>query len=165
VNVGAESDVVRQIPAVVIRIFVDYDVVAGPVPVVAKSEVKRGNAEIKATEPETAGTASGKVPDVSTAKAAGESAVFPGMVEMEAGIVTSSVMTDPGAVVMNVRSFGVTRVVVERRRRVRGSCVSGGRTMLGDESAADSVSASAVAAMLCPEGNAKYEAESENLWD
>ena len=99
--------VVGEIPAVVVGIFVDHDLVAVPVPVVAIGEIKRGNAEVEAAKPEAAGAASADAPDVAAAEAAGEAAMLPGMIEVEAGVVASSVVSNPLAVVVDVRSFGM----------------------------------------------------------
>ena len=50
-DVGAKSYVVGEVPAFVVGIVVDDDVVAIPEPVVAEAEVIRRDAEIKAAEP------------------------------------------------------------------------------------------------------------------
>ena len=115
VDVGTEPDIVGEIPAVVVGIFVDDDVVAVPEPVVAVGEVECADAEIETAEPEAVGTASGEMPDVTAAEAAGEVAVFPGMIKMHAGIVATGVVADPFAVRVNVRGIGVTSLVVEVR--------------------------------------------------
>src|SRR5271169_3949927 len=75
-NVGAQPDVVSEIPAVVVGIFVDHDIVAVPEPVIAIGQVKRGDAEVVAAKPETAGIASLNAPAVSAAKAAVEAAML-----------------------------------------------------------------------------------------
>jgi len=83
---------------------------------------------------------------MSAAEAAREMSMFPGMIEMEPGVVSSSVMSDPFTVVMDVRGFGVALNVFGGPgwRAVRGW-----RTMLWNKSPADRV-ASAMAAMLRP---------------
>ena len=55
VDVGAQSDVVGEIPARVVGIVIDDDVVAVPIPVVDVSQVKRSNAEVEAAKPEAVG--------------------------------------------------------------------------------------------------------------
>jgi len=115
VDVGAQPHVVGEVPAVVVGIFVDDDVVAVPEPVAAVGEIECADAEIEAAEPEAAGTASGEMPDVAAAEAAGEVAVLPGMIEMHAGIVTAGVVADPFAVGMDVRGVGMSGLVVEVR--------------------------------------------------
>jgi|ERR1700728_2430627 hypothetical protein len=100
------------------------------------------------------------MPHVSAAKTAREVAVFPGVVEMETGIIASSIVTNPSAVVMDVRSFGMTRFVVKTwcwMCRTMTRC----RAMFRNKSATDRVSS----AMLRPERDAEDEGESENLRD
>ena len=95
-HVGAEADVVREILAVVVGIFVDHDLVGLPEPIVAIAEIIRCDAEIKAAEPETAGASAREMPDVAAAETAGKVAVLPRMIHVvvrivAAGIVASSV--------------------------------------------------------------------------
>ena len=125
VAVGAEADVVGEIPAVVVGIFEDGDLVSGPVPIVAKGVISRRDAEIEASEPETRPIAAGDAPNVAAAEATGEAAVFPGMIEVIVGIIAAGVMTDPLAVGMDVRSFGMALFVGVfcRRRLFAARCV------------------------------------------
>jgi len=113
VNVGAKSYVVGEVPAFVVGIVVDDDVVAIPEPVVAETKVIGRNAEIKTAEPEATGATTAEVPDVAAADAAGEASVLPGMVEVVVNVVAASVMADPFAVGVDVRSVWVTGLVVE----------------------------------------------------
>src|SRR5271167_1459087 len=53
-DVGSEAHVVGQVPAIVVRILVDNDVVAGPIPITAESKVDRGNAPVPSAKPEPA---------------------------------------------------------------------------------------------------------------
>ena len=107
VNVGAEADVVGQVPAVVIGILVNDNLVGVPQPFVAVADIRIGNAEVEAAEPETAGTAANDAPDMAAAEAAVEVAVLPGMLDMEAGVIAAGVVADPLPVGVDVRSFGV----------------------------------------------------------
>ena len=113
VDVCAKSYVVGEVPAFVVGIVVDDDVVAIPEPVVAEAEVIGRDAEIKTAEPEATGAATAEVPDVAAADAAGEASVLPGMVEVVVNVVAASVMADPFAVGVDVRSVRVTGLVVE----------------------------------------------------
>ena len=79
-DVSTQSDVVSQVPAVVVGIFVNDDVIAVPEPVAAEANVIRSHTEIEAAEPEAVGAASGQMPNVATAEAAGKASVFPGMI-------------------------------------------------------------------------------------
>jgi hypothetical protein len=160
VDVGAQPDVVGEIPAVVVGVFVDDDLVAVPEPVTAESQVKRGDAEVEAVEPETVGTTSGNAPDVAAAEAAGEMAMLPGVIEVEAGIVRSGVMSDPGAVVVDVRGRGMAVIVVKTGCGVGNCAMSSWWTVLRNESASDGVAA-AVGSVLCMGRQGKNQGRSE----
>jgi len=134
----------------VVRIFEDRDLVCVPEPAVAVTGVEIGHAEKEAAKPETAGTASAQTPDMAAAEAAFEAAVLPGMVEMEAGIVSSGVVAHPLAVAMDVGSLGMAFLIAEGGLclGLTGCAMKSGRAMLGDVSAADGVAASAMSAVL-----------------
>jgi hypothetical protein len=117
VNVGPETNVVCEIPSVVIGIFVDDNVVAVPEPAVAVADVKGRDVEIETAEPEAIGAAAGEMPDVAGAEAAGEVAVLPGMIEVIVNVVASGVVADPFAVGVNVRRVGMAGMIVEMLRR------------------------------------------------
>jgi hypothetical protein len=159
VNVCTEADVVGEIPAHVVGILVDHDVVAIPEPVAAKAEIDWSNAEIETTEPEAAGASADEVPDVSASEAAGEMSVFPGMVEAKCGGIAAVVMTDPGTVVMDMRSFGMSLDVGRLGAR---DTVAWGWPVLGNESAADVVR-TAVTAVLSPDGKSEDHSQSKKL--
>src|SRR5260370_795808 len=99
VDVGAESGVVGQVPAVVVGIFVDDDGIAVPIPVVGVVVIVGSYAEIEAAEPKALAISSAKVIDVAAAKAAGEAAVFPGMIEMIVRVAATGIMADPSGLV------------------------------------------------------------------
>ncbi len=147
-DVSSEPDVIGEIPSVVVGIFVDHDVVSGPIPVVAKTEVEACDAEVKAAEPEATGAASGQVPDVTSSESAGKAAVFPGMIEVETGVIVPVIVADPLSIVMDVRSLGVTfEIAVAGSGRLVRNGMHGGWTVLGNKTSANGVSA---APMLCP---------------
>jgi hypothetical protein len=125
VAVGAEADVVGEVPANVVGIFEDGDLVSGPVPIVAKGVISRRDAEIEAAEPETRPIAAGDTPNVAAAEAAGEVAVLPGMIEVIVRIILAGVVADPLAVGVDVRSFGMALFVgvFYRRRLFAVRCV------------------------------------------
>jgi hypothetical protein len=107
VAIGAEANVVGKVPAIVVGIVVDHDLVAVPIPIVAVGIVIRCDAEIEAAEPEALAIAAGDVPDVTAANAAGETAMLPGTIEMIVGIIAAGIVADPRVVVVNVRSVGM----------------------------------------------------------
>jgi len=113
VDVGAESGVVGQVPAVVVGIFVDDDGIAVPIPVVGVVVVVGSYAEIEAAEPKALAISSAKVIDVAAAKAAGEAAVFPGMIEMIVRVAATGIMADPSAIVVDVRRIRMTLPIAE----------------------------------------------------
>ena len=112
-DVSSEPDVVGQVPARVIRVVIDRDVIAIPKPVIRVGNVVRGDRKIKTIEPETVGTASTKTPDMATAKASGEAPMFKRMIQMIASVVSTCVMADPLSVRMHVGSFRMPLPVAE----------------------------------------------------
>jgi hypothetical protein len=106
VHVGAESHVVGEVPAFVVGVVIDHNLIATPIPVVAIGKVKRRDPEVEAAEPKAIGAASGDAPDMASSEAAGESAMLKGLIEVEVGIPSSGVVPDPLAVMVNVRSLG-----------------------------------------------------------
>jgi hypothetical protein len=111
-DIGSEPGVIRQIPAGVIWIVVQHDVVAVPQPIVGVVVLVRRDVPVKAAKPETVAASAFKAIDVVAADFAAEASVFPYMVLMITSIVAAPLMTDPAiAVRMNVRSFGVTLLV------------------------------------------------------
>ena len=87
VDVGSQANVVGKVPANVIRIIVEDDLIGGPIPVAAVADVIGRYAEVESAEPEAARTASAETPDVSAANLTGKVSVLPGMVEMIVRIV------------------------------------------------------------------------------
>jgi hypothetical protein len=163
VDVSSEPDVIGEIPSVVVGIFVDYDVVSTPIPVAAEPDVKGGNAEVEATEPEASGASAGQVPDVPPSESSGKTAVFPRMVEMKTGIIVSVIVADPLSVVMDVGSLRVAfEVASASPRGLVRSRMNSGRTVLWDETTANGVPA---VAMLRPQGKRENESDRENFLD
>jgi hypothetical protein len=111
VDVGAQSRVVGEIPAFVVGVIVDHDIVAIPIPVIAIGQVKRGDAEVETAKPESAGIAAFDAPPVSTAEATVEAAMFPRMLKVEACVFAPGIVPDPFAVAVDVRSFGMILTV------------------------------------------------------
>jgi hypothetical protein len=111
-DVSAQPDVVSQIPAVVVRIFIDHDIVGTPVPVVAISEIIGRNRKIETAEPEAARAASFDPKRMTSAEATRKAAMLPGMVEVVVGIISSCIMPNPLVTAgMDVRSLWVALLV------------------------------------------------------
>jgi hypothetical protein len=120
VNVSAKSYVVGEIPAVVVGIFVNHHIVAVPIPVIGVGKVKRGDAEVEAAKPETAGIPTLDAPPMSMAEATLKAAVLPRVVQVKAVVIPPHVVPNPFAVVVDVWSF---RMAVAVRIRVPVSIV------------------------------------------
>jgi hypothetical protein len=95
VHICAEPHVVRKIPADVIGVFVDHNLVGVPQPAVAKSYVSRGYISIPPVEPEAPRAAAAKMPHVPAAKPAGEPAMRKRLVQMIARIVWACIVAYP----------------------------------------------------------------------
>jgi len=143
VNVGTEAHVVGEIPAIVVGVFVDDDVVAVPEPVTTVVQIKRSDAKEEAAKPEAARTTSPEAPTVAAAEAAGEAAVLPGVIEVEAAIIAAEIVSHPLAVAVDVRGFGMTFAVAERRMGfgLARRAMKGLGTMVGDVSTPDLMAA------------------------
>ena len=79
-HVRPKPQVVGEIPAHVIGIFVDHDLIRIPQPVAAVSDINRSDAEVEATEPESPGSAASESPNVLGPKPGSEMPLFPGMI-------------------------------------------------------------------------------------
>jgi hypothetical protein len=173
VHIGAESRIVGEIPAFVIRIVVDDDVVVSPIPIINVGEIEGSYAEVKSAEPETAGSSTAEAPYVARSETALEAAMLPGMVKVESGIATAIGVADPLVILVDVRSFGVRGFIAIRSarlislarlsflawslfarrgfplRRSFGRAASRSRTARRNVSATDAVAASASVAAPC----------------
>jgi hypothetical protein len=110
VDVSAEAGVVGEVPAGVVRIFVDNDLVGVPEPAVDVAKVVRGYAKVEASKPEAGWATTAQTPDVGGAEAAVEVAVLPGMVEMVVGVVAAGIVAYP-VVFVDVRGVGMAGMV------------------------------------------------------
>src|SRR5579862_1308801 len=139
VHVGAEPDVVAQVPAHVIRIEVQHDVVAVPEPVIYVVIFEGSDTEEKAVELEAIPAAAVHAPDVAGSDAAPEASVLPRMVEMQPRVVRTHVVTDPAIILdVHVRRLGMPGPVTEHRRGgMVPHDVHGGRASGGNVSPAD----------------------------
>ena len=111
VNIGPQPHVESQVPAVVIRVVINHNLVAVPQPVIAVVVVSGSNIEIEAIEPKAVATATAQVPNVAAANSAGKVPVFPGMIEVVAGVVSTGIVPDLFAIVVNVWSLRMPRRV------------------------------------------------------
>ncbi len=86
-----------------IGVFVNDDVIACPIPTIAKSDIIRRDAEIESTKPEPCRTAAREVPHMFAAKSRSEMPMLPGMIEVIVRIIRPTVMPDPLVIGMDVR--------------------------------------------------------------
>ena len=107
VHVDAESWIVGKIPAIVIRIIVDHDVIVVPIPIIDITEIEGSYAEVISSEPEAAGPSAAQAPHIARSESALEAAMLPGMVKVESDIATAIGVADPLVILVDVRSFGV----------------------------------------------------------
>jgi len=128
VDVDTEAYVVGKVPADVVGIRIEDDVVGAPVPAVAVGDVGGSNAEEESAEAEAVRSASGETPNLACTYGAGEVSMFPGMVEVVASVVGGDV-TDPaiGAGVDVGRSGvpGGIRLTASGQGRVAGGTMGG----------------------------------------
>jgi hypothetical protein len=110
VHVGAEAWVVGEVPAGVVGVFVDDDVVGIPEPATHVGKVVRGDAPIPIVEAESIGTAAGEMPAMRRAEAAVPVAVLPGVVDVVVRVVGTAVVADP-LVAVDVWGVGMARLV------------------------------------------------------
>lgn len=166
-HVGAESRVVGEVPAFVIRIVVDNDVVVVPIPIINVAEIEGSYAEVISAEPEAAGPATTQAPHVTRSDSALEAAMFPRVFKTESGIATAIGVAYPVVILVDVRSFGVRRFIAIGSARLvflawagglfarRGLplrcslCGAASRTARRNVSATDAVAASSSVAAPC----------------
>src|SRR6202030_668408 len=113
VDVGAGSGVVGQIPAVVVGIVVDDDGIAVPVPVIGVVVIVGSYAEVEAAEPEAIAVSSAQMILMAAAKAAGEAAVFPGMIQVIVRVAAAGIVANPLVIVVHVRGVRMIGPIAE----------------------------------------------------
>src|ERR1700722_4210010 len=111
-DIGAEAGVIGEIPAGVIGIVVQHDVIAVPQPIVGVVVVVRRDVPVKATEPEAVAASPFDAIDVVAANFTSEVSVFPNVILMVTSVVAASFMADPLIILsMHVRRFGMAWLV------------------------------------------------------
>ena len=112
-DVGSEPDVVSEIPAVVVGIFVNHDLVAIPKPIADVVVVIGRHAEVEAAEPETLAIATSEMPNVSATEPASEVAVLPRMIQVKMLVTAAGIMAYPVVIAMDVRGLGMIGTILE----------------------------------------------------
>jgi hypothetical protein len=112
VDVGAEPNVVGEVPAVMIGIGVEDDVIIIPEPVVGVVRVVWGHLKEEAIDVESIALAAAKPPDVLPTDWPRKVSLSPGMPETIAGIVAAGAVSHP-RVGVDSRGFEVAWLIPE----------------------------------------------------
>jgi hypothetical protein len=105
VRVTAQPHVITEVPANMIRVLIDHDLVTIPQPTVDKAVIVRSDAKVESVEPKTLSISSRKPEDMAAAEAAREASVFPRMILAVVGIISAGIMPEPPTSVVNVVTF------------------------------------------------------------
>lgn len=155
VYVCAQPNVVGQIPADVVRIVIDDDVVAVPIPIAAITHIVGCNREEKAANAEAPRAAAAQSPYVAATDSSREATVLPRMVEVIMHVRSAGIVPDPTVVLgMHVWCLRMALFVgkcapLSGRRPMRGR-VHRGRPMCRNVPAAHSSFSSARVWRGCP---------------
>ncbi len=110
-NVFARTDVVGEIPAQMVRIFVEHDVVRVPEPVATIGNVIRGYGEVISAEEEALRVASSEPPAMLRPEAARKVPMLPGMIQVIVHIIATGSVSDPFPVGVDVRGIGMAFLI------------------------------------------------------
>ena len=114
VDVRSQAHVVSEIPAYVVGIVVDEDVIAVPQPVAAIVIVVGSDGEEEAANSEAIPASAMQSPDVTRSNPSFEVAVLPRMVNVIMCIPAAAVMTHPAIIFsVHMRSLRVSLLIVE----------------------------------------------------
>jgi len=118
VHVGTEAHVVGEVPAWVVWIIVNHDVIAIPEPAVAVAVIVRCYVKIKPVEPEPAGSAAAKPPAMAGTETTVEVAMRKWMIQVVMLIVPACIMADPSVmaiIVIDVGCIGMAFMITQVR--------------------------------------------------
>src|SRR6266699_2573840 len=113
VDISSKPRVIGQVPARMVGIFIEHNIVAVPVPVIHITQIVWSHAKIEAAEEEAVRPASVQMPDMRRSKPAGEMPMVIGMIEMVVRVTRAPIVSNPMAVLVDVRSTGVARTIAE----------------------------------------------------
>ena len=95
-----------------VRVLVDHDLIASPIPVTDDVVIERGDVPVKIAEPEAFPVSSRKVEYMLRSKTTAEMSVRPRLSEVVIRIVPATIMSDPFIVLgVNVRNIRMTLLV------------------------------------------------------
>ena len=113
-SIGAQPRVIGKVPAVVVWIGIDHDIVAIPEPAAGIVVVIWRNLKEKAAHVETIPVATTEPPNVLRADATCEVSVLPGMVEMVVRIIAPAIVAYPLIILrVDVWRFRMARLILE----------------------------------------------------
>ena len=130
VDVRSEPDVVRQVPARVVGIVIDHDVVAVPDPIVGVDNIIWRDGEEKSANIESIHPPTMQPPYMVRPDASSEMAMFPWMIQMVVRIGATGVVSHPLIILsVHMRSFRVVRLIIELSVLILRGCRSGSGSM------------------------------------
>jgi len=153
-DIDTQACVVGEVVSEVVGIVIDHDIVGIPKPAIAEGQVGFGNGKIETAEPEARRAAADKPEHVFGAETTGETAVLPGVIQMEAGIISAGIVPDP-LIAVHMGSIRVAGYMIEVtvRRGGRGRATHRRRTMGGRTAGSKPMGASLVPPSLLREGS------------
>lgn len=95
-----------------IRVLVNHNRIAGPIPVANIIEVVRRDAPIEVVEPESARTAAFETKNVAGTESARETTVLPWTIQVVVGIIATGIVADPFSIPVNVGRVRVTGLIL-----------------------------------------------------
>ena len=154
-RIRAEPGIVSQVPAGVVRVVINHNLIRIPNPAIHVTDIVGSHAEIESSKPEALRPAACQSPEMALADAAFKAPVFPNMIDMVMRVIAAAIVSYPLAVGMDVGRLGMLRLIGEcavlgrltfmlgRPSRVLG-CPSRRRPLPGYVSAADILPAAPV---------------------
>ena len=98
-----------------VGVVVDHDVIVVPIPVVNIGDIKGSDAERVVAEPKAGRPSASQPPHEARPETALAVAVLPRMIQVEAGVVRPLVVSDPFAVMVDVRGRGMSLLIAQGR--------------------------------------------------
>ncbi len=120
VDVGSKPGVIGQIPARVIRILVNHDRIGIPKPIGDIRIIEWGDGKVEAIEPAAVAVTTLKMENMALPEASPEVTVLKGAFQMKSTVSLSPIVSDPAAIVLDVRSIRVAGGIPESVLPLRG---------------------------------------------
>jgi hypothetical protein len=120
VDVGSKPRVIGQIPARMIRVLVNHDRIGIPKPIGDIRIIEWSDGKVEAVEPEAVTVTTLEMEDMAGPEATPEVTVLEGALQMKSAVSRSPIVSDPAAIVLDVRSIRVAGGVPESVLPFRG---------------------------------------------